>query len=69
MEEIINDVEITLKEFATCSEMLTSDMILELPLELQIKLMNAHVDLTVALKKYNSEVKQIIVLASMMNRI
>lgn len=69
MEEIINDVEITLKEFATCNEMLTSDMILKLPLELQIKLMNAHVDLTVALKKYNFETKQIIVAASMMNRI
>lgn len=69
MEEIINDVEITLKEFATCNEMLTSDMILKLPLELQIKLMNAYVDLTAALKKYNFETKQIIVAASMMNRI
>lgn len=55
-------------DFETCSKIMSGIDITKLPAELQLRFAASSVEFAKAMKKYNDEMKQVIVIASALGR-
>ena len=66
--EFSNDLERTLKDFAETCDVFGTIKTENLPLELQIKCVDEYIMLMNAIKKFNREIRNIIVLGNILGR-
>ena len=65
-EDIMKEVDQILTEFGECTELIRDINILSLPLPLQVKLLNEYTRLTAAIKSYNTTIKEVVVIDTML---
>ena len=69
MEDFVKQSENTMADFVKITEIISTIKLERLPLELQIKTVDAYADFMKAMEKFDSEMKGIIVTATILNRI
>lgn len=65
-EDLMKEVDQILTEFGECTELIRDINILSLPLPLQVKLLNEYARLTAAIKSYNTTIKEVVVIDTML---
>ena len=65
-EDIMKEVDQILTEFGECTELIRDINILSLPFPLQVKLLNEYTRLTAAIKSFNTTIKEVVVIDTML---
>ena len=65
-EDIMKEVDQILTEFGECTELIRDINVLSLPFPLQVKLINEYARLTAAIKSYNTTIKEVVVIDTML---
>lgn len=68
MDDLIKQTEDALNDFAKINELMETINPEKLPFALQLKMTAAYIELTKAIEKFDSEMKGIIVAATILNR-